>query len=222
MWSKMMKLFKELNNHLFHPACLLTFRQKLHSWNNQAPLHRFLVRHSNLISSYNTEVSLVIKIVLPRFSSPKLCTSAWISPSSSWLSPSLQFPLRSASYFSAWGTPHPLAQIWNDWISCCLKKLKHFHLTGLTKSRRTMSAFGQIFVDAVAKTRVVPVASFTWHEIAVRRTVCNFPFYGASLKIQNFRESPQESAQVRCPSTSLLPCFCKELKFSLLKKFYTV
>ena len=35
------------------------------------------------------------------------------------------------------------------------------HLTDLTKSRRTISALGQIFVDAVANTRVFPLASFT-------------------------------------------------------------
>ena len=35
------------------------------------------------------------------------------------------------------------------------------HLTDLTKSRRTISALGQIFVDAIANTRVFPSASFT-------------------------------------------------------------
>ena len=39
--------------------------------------------------------------------------------------------------------------------------MRRNNLTGLTKSRRTMSAFGQIFVCAVAKTRVFPLTSLT-------------------------------------------------------------
>ena len=42
-----------------------------------------------------------------------------------------------------------------------LKKTRNY-LTDLTKSLRTMSAFGQIFTAADAKTRVFPLSSLTW------------------------------------------------------------
>ena len=42
------------------------------------------------------------------------------------------------------------------------KNTKKLYLTDLTKSLRTMSAFGQIFTAADAKTRVLPLSSLTW------------------------------------------------------------
>ena len=37
-----------------------------------------------------------------------------------------------------------------------------YYLTGLTKSRRRILAFGQIFVDVVVNTHVFPLSSFTF------------------------------------------------------------